>query len=120
MRVFTLLLCLPAFLGAQAKLSPQDESEIRVAIEERAKQENQQGSPDERSRILYSVGNISPITVDVATADATSRRVNGPSARRQYVFILTRATGNWTITRKIQVCPAAAPVTIQPITSNPR
>src|SRR4051794_37629692 len=98
MRVITVFLLLCGCLIAQPKLTPQDESEIRAVIEERAKEENQRGSGDvwsERLPLMSRVKRRGPISQDVATADADSTRTGAYFQGVQYVFILRRTNGRW-------------------------
>jgi hypothetical protein len=103
MRELALLLLLPACAAA---LTPKDESEIRTAIEEQAKVENQKASDEiwsERGPLVFHLGAIKPVTDDVAMADADATRTGTFFQRAQYVFILARINGRWSIVRKIQV-----------------
>lgn len=121
MRMLALLLLLPACGAAQIKLSAQDESDIRAAIEEQAKRENQRGKGDvwsERGPVVYEVRRILPVTANVATADADGVRTGTiPGGRRRYVFLLARAHGSWTVRRRIEAC-TAGPI-LRPISEWP-
>jgi hypothetical protein len=125
MRILASLLLLSACASAQIKLSPQDERDIRAAIEERAKIDNQRGTGQvwsERGPVVYKVRHLEPLAPDVATADADSVRIGGINGeRRQYTFILTRTNGRWTIARKISACRDGwPPATLQPISGAPQ
>jgi hypothetical protein len=121
MRIIVSLLLLSACAAAQLKLRPQDESEIRTAIEEQAKKDNQKNSGQvwsERGPLVYRVGAIEPLAADVATAEAEGVRTGTFSDHRQYLFILVRGSGHWTIARKTPVCNGPAPVRIQPLSAS--
>jgi hypothetical protein len=111
MRTLALLVLLSPCILAQtpltAPLTPKDRSEIRTAIEEQAKQENLKPSVEiwsERGPRIYHVRTIEPIAANVATTEADGVRTGAFSERGQYLFILTRTNGRWSITKRIQVC----------------
>jgi hypothetical protein len=102
------------------QLSPKDQSEIRKAIELRAIEENEKGSREiwsERGPRIYHVQSVEGISPDVATADAEGNRPGTFPDRRDYVFILARANGQWKIVRRMEVLRRPAPVRIQPLTT---
>ena len=122
MRVITVLLLLSGCLAAQPKLTSQDESEIRAAIEERAKDQNLKGSGDvwsERTPQVYRVKTMEAISPDVATADADGTRTGSYFPGLQYVFILRRMNGRWIIARQLKVYSGPAPVRIHPVETAP-
>jgi hypothetical protein len=105
-------------LALLVSLTPQDESDIRQAIEERAKIENSKPSPkvwSERGSKVYRIQSMEAVSDDVATADAEGVRTGAFSSTRQYVFILKRANGHWAISRQLEVVLQPAPVRIQPV-----
>lgn len=112
-----LLLLLPDCVSAQLQLSPKDEADIRAAIDEYAKKENQRGTGDvwsERGPFVYRVHRIESLAPQVATADADGVRIQGMNAgRRLYTFILIRARGRWTVAKRVAVCSGEP--TVQPI-----
>jgi hypothetical protein len=108
MRTLALLLLLSAGAPAQPKLTPKDESDIRTAIEERAKIDNQKGTGEvwtERGPLVYRVRTIEPLTADVATAEADGVRTGAFSEHRDYTFIMMRSHGHWTVAKRIAACP---------------
>jgi hypothetical protein len=126
MRILASLLllsaCAPAQLKGQSKLSPQDENEIRAAIEEQAKRDNQRPRSDvwsERGPVVYRIRHLEAMAADVAIVDAdglnTGTLFDGP---RRYTFVFTRTRGNWVIARKIPVC-SPRPM-LQPLSGSPR
>jgi hypothetical protein len=115
MKSLALLLLLPC---CAFSLTPKDESDIRAAIEEQAKKDNQKGELwSERGPLTYQVRTIEPVTADVATAEADGVRTGTFSEHLQYLFILTRSHGNWSVARRIQVCK---PLRFLPISESPR
>jgi hypothetical protein len=108
MRTFALLLFLSACASAQPTLTPKDESDIRAAIDEQAKKDNQQPRSEiwsERGPIIYRVRHLESIAADVATVDADG--LNSGTffgMRNNYTFILTRTHGTWAVVKKIPVC----------------
>jgi hypothetical protein len=122
MRTFALLFLLSACASAQPKLSAQDESDIRTAIEEQAKKDNQRPSHqiwNERGPFVYSVRRIEPLVADVATAEADGAQTGSLYGRlRRYTFILTRTHGRWSVAKKIPMCWPGP--TLQPISGSPQ
>jgi hypothetical protein len=109
MRTVALLLILPACVSAQLKLSPQDESDIRAAIDEQAKKDNQRAGDQlwtERGPVVYHVRHLEQLAPNVALADADGTRTGSfPDGPRPYVFFLTRIHGRWNVVKEIAVCP---------------
>jgi hypothetical protein len=119
MRTIALLLVLlPACAVAQPKLTPKDESEIRKAIKELAMNENQKGTGEvwsERGPVIYRVRTIELLAADVATAETEGVRTPF-GERHQFVFIMLRSGGHWTLGKRLTVCQA---VGMQLITGTP-
>ena len=99
-------------------LTPKDEADIRMAIKEYARLENQNGSVEiwsERPPHLYRIRRIEEVSGDVAMADAEDVREGwwvGP--RPQYLFIFRRSGGRWTVVRKVRMY-SGPPSGFQPV-----
>ena len=103
-----LALLAPRFWAADPKLSAQDEDQIRAAIEAEAKKENQGPSDriwSERGPVVYAIKKIEALSDGVATVDAVGSRTGAFPTVRDYLFIVKRIGGVWTIFRKIAVNP---------------
>jgi hypothetical protein len=119
MRTLALLLLLCYAAIAQPPLTVKDEIDIRAAIEEQARKDNQKRTPrvwSERGPLIYRVRKIEPLTADVAIGEADGDRMGPFGEHYQYLFVVTHAGGRWTVARRVQVCNGPGPVKIQPLT----
>ena len=109
MRTFALLLLASACLSGQPqpKLSPQDESEIRAAIDQQAKKDERKPGGQvwtERGPLIYRVRKLEALAADVAIADVDGVRTGSFPERQPYTLVLTRKDGHWNVVREIAVC----------------
>ena len=101
-------------------LTPKDESDIRTAIQEYAKIENQQDTGNvwsERGPVTYRIRKIEPVTDDVALAETEGGRTGAFSERLPFLFVMLRSHGQWTVVKRVQV---GSPVRLMPICAGPR
>ena len=92
---------------AALALTPKDEGDIRIAIQQYAKNENLKGTGQvwsERGPLAYKVRTIEEVTADVATADADGWRTGVSPQYQHYVFILTRTEDHWSVRKKVKSC----------------
>ena len=123
MKALVLMLATAACAVSQVNLTPQDEAGIRTAIRERAKADNMKGTGrvwSELGPLVYKIGEIEAIAADVATAEASGVRPGAYTGRREYLFLLTRSNGQWTIARRVQVCTGLGPMRIVPAEGEPK
>lgn len=112
-----LTLLAPRFWAADPRLSAQDESQIWAAIEAEAKKENQGPSDriwSERGPVVYAIKKMEALSDDVATVDAVGSRTGAFPTVQNYLFIVKRIGGVWTIVRKVAESPRGGVQLISP------